>query len=187
MAQLMLTKPNPLFYLPVRSLDGEKGPHDTVFFDPRWLLPTLDAREARNALLKHRTPVVVSPGQVVLFGTFLPELVGLAVMDNVSLLSAHSRVTESEEDTVREPTGTSNRSRTRYEPRAISPIGRYLLLGVAQFAKKLLGPSVANGNWQEKTIRAFIGPRPSKPDVGSADYRELQRLIRGSRGKVVMR
>ena len=180
LAAVLLRRPNPLFYLPPTDRGSRSDDSFSIVFDPRFLLPIPLASQYRRALLA-ANEILVSKHHLFLFGNYLPELVGKAVLDDAPLSTAHARVQQrvrlaSDADFAPEPktngsTGLAN-----------SPIVRWVLLGVARVLKSLLSGSHHYGDNRHRVISSLLGPWSSQPTLGKPEYRHLKRLSRGGVG-----
>ena len=175
-AEVLLKRPNPLFYFPPAAFRSGTEGHSCMVFDPRFLLPIAHASSYRRALLA-ADQIRVSRNHLFLFGNYFPELVGKAVLDSAPLAAAHARARQADSllSGGNLTTGPSNEASREM---VTVPIVRIFLLGFARLLKGLFSGSVRHANRSHRIISSLVGPWSSKPVLGRRDYLELKRLSR---------
>ena len=176
LAAVLMRRPNPLFYLPATGGRKRKTDCSSMVFDPRFLLPIPQASKYRRALLA-TDQILVSKHHLFLFGNYLPELVGKAVVDDAPLSIAHARVHQPVSLLSDPSLAAGSDSKTSTEIATI-PAVRFVLLGVARVLKSVLSGSLQYGNIHHRLISSFVGPWSSRSVFGRHEYRDLKRLSR---------
>lgn len=176
LASVLMKRPNPLFFLSPATRDANLTDQVGLVFDPRSLLPTPSGKEHRQ-LMMAGDHVLLSIQHRFLFGSYLPELAGKAVIDGVSLSKAHARCHRSDTGNGAASGGSHS---TATAPKEITRVAvvRYFLLGTSHVLKTVLSQSLRYGNTGHRVIALFVAPWSSRLVVGRRDYRKLRRLSR---------
>ena len=183
-AHYLVCEPNPLFFSIPQSAESKNHSEDRIYFDPRWLLPTVTARALRDRLLLGEQIIYVEPCQLYLASAFLPELLGQMVI----IPTAEDEVSEIPSEALRSPSSEQlilGRKVARF-----SLLGslvrihflRYGLLGLAHMVKRILEPSAKYGSWQLRLIQRFTGPWSSRKWFRRSDFRQLKKLANWAGG-----
>lgn len=176
LAAVLMRRPNPLFYLPPTVGSKRKTDCSSMVFDLRFLLPIPQASKYRRALLA-TDQILVSTHHLFLFGNYLPELIGKAVVDDAPLSTAHARVHRPVSLLCDASFATGSGSKRSIEVATV-PSVRFFLLGVAQVLKSVFSGSLQYGNSRHRLISSLVGPRSSRSVLGRHEYRDLKRLSR---------
>lgn len=184
MAKFLMREPNPVFFSPAELPNSKDPSGDCLFFDPRWLLPTSTAREARDRLLSGDQRINVEPCQLYLASAFLPELLGQMVLipttedDGGATPSRGLRSANTDQFTL-------GKRVARFSlPVSLTRIGflRFGFLALARVVKRIFEPSAQYGSWQLRLIQRLTGPWSSERWFGRNDFRQLKRLVKWAGG-----
>lgn len=178
-AEFLMREPNPMFFSLAEFPKSRNPSADCLFFDPRWLLPTVTARAVRDRLLSNDQRIYVEPSQLYLASAFLPELLGQMVLvvtteDEVGAMPSKGLGTSITDQF------TVGKTVARFSlPRSLMRISfvRFGFMALAHVLKKILEPSAQNGSWQLRLVQRLTGPWSSRRWFGRSEFRQLKKLV----------